>query len=191
MWLLLALLGVAAATEPQADSAATPRTAASAHRAYYIGWWTGLLGKGTRLGGIALDDSRLRVGGIITQKVGIGTMLATGLKEREALVAQGGDVSAAWGASGWAVWGLSTTIDIGAPWIEDELSHLGPERVRLGTELLSITTAFASYVLAVAQHRRNMLDPSHESQTAKAPPLWTIRPVASGPFTGGVIAGQF
>jgi len=189
MWLLLALLGTAGAAEVDVKSARLSER--RSQQTYFAGWWAGLLGTGTRHVGTALDDSRLQLGGAIAQKTGVGIMLTAGVNGRRAINAQGGDVGGGWAAVGWTMWTVSGAIDFGRPKIAKSLDHLDEDQVAIGLDLARAGTTLCTYVLAVSQHRRNRIASRRLATKGQTKGHWTLRPVASSPFTGGVIARDF
>ncbi len=190
MWLLLAALCTAQAKDTDDQSLRWAQVEARARRSYHIGWWAGFLGTSTKLGGTLLNYPQVELGGAITQKSGVGLMLASGLRERRAVQGLGGDIGAARGRLGLLMWGLSGVLDIGGPRIAQELAPLGSQaELDLGLEVAGIGATLASYVLAVSQHRRNQLASDERSRSSAVE--WQVQPVVSDTMTGGRVTGRF
>ena len=190
MWLLLAALCTAQAKDTDDHAARWAKVEVRARRSYHLGWWAGFLGTSTKLGGTVLNHPHVQLGGAITQKSGVGLMLASGLRERRAILGMGGDIGAARGRLGLLMWGLSGVLDIGGPRIAEELAPLGSQaQLDLGLEIGGMAATLASYVLAVSQHRHNLLVSAEVSQASAID--WQWQPVVTDSMAGGRVLGRF
>ena len=192
MWLILAaLLSTAQAGGPPEDTAQWTQVRARSDRAFRTGWMMGFFGTVAEIGGLMGQDRRVQIGGAIVQKSGVGLMLGAGLRERRAVIAQGGSVGAGWGHTGWVLWAGGGVLDAGGPSIEAALAEARPGAPNEGLQIASIGVAFASHVLAVGQHRHNRMAAARLSRTGQPRLQWSVRPVAQAGFSGGLLRGRF